>query len=372
MRHVRVGDALAEALEAYGLHVLHCTTLFDYPDYTGAYTRSGAAVEEYLAAYPGIRIVIDLQRDALDRPLADVATDMQLVRGPSEYRKPVNVGLMFFSDRPDAFFPYARIEVVDKPDPTGIGMTEKVFAGPLDRQLRDSLAYIRNYIVKEFVTKVPDSELAVRAFNWPFRAVEEALSNAVYHRSYQVREPITVTVTPDRMEILSLPGPDRSITDESLRRNVLVSRRYRNRRIGDFLKELDMVEGRNTGVPLMVSAMEANGSAAPVFETDGERSYFLAVLPVHPLFAAGAGNGPQAGGEGGGSARRSAGELRGPVLALLRERGEMSTSEIASALGYKKPTDALRAAIKGLMEAGEVRYLYPDKPRSRNQRIRLS
>ena len=62
---IRVGEALAEALEAYGLHVLHCTTLFDYPSYNGAYVRSGTAIEEYLAAYPGIRLVIDLHRDAL-------------------------------------------------------------------------------------------------------------------------------------------------------------------------------------------------------------------------------------------------------------------------------------------------------------------
>ncbi len=126
-------------------------------------------------------------------------------------------------------------------------MTEKTFKGPLDRQLRDALAYIRNYIIKEYVTKVPDSELAVRAFNWPYQAVEEALSNAVYHRSYQIHEPITVTITPEKLEILSLPGPDRSITDEHLENRVLISRRYRNRRIGDFLKELDIVEGRNTG-----------------------------------------------------------------------------------------------------------------------------
>lgn len=62
---VRVGEELAQALGAYGLNVLHCTTLFDYPSYNGSYVRSGEAVEEYLRAYPGIRIVIDLHRDAL-------------------------------------------------------------------------------------------------------------------------------------------------------------------------------------------------------------------------------------------------------------------------------------------------------------------
>lgn len=61
----RVGDELASALEAYGLHVLHDASLHDYPSYNGSYARSGETVEEYLAAYPGIRIVIDLHRDAL-------------------------------------------------------------------------------------------------------------------------------------------------------------------------------------------------------------------------------------------------------------------------------------------------------------------
>ena len=124
-----------------------------------------------------------LYQDSMNRPIVDVATDMKLVRGPSEYRKPLNVGLMFFNENPEDYFSCARIEVVDKPDPTGIGMTEKIFRGPLDKQLRDALAYIRNYIIKEYVTKVPNSELAIRAYNWPYQAVEEALSNAVYHKS---------------------------------------------------------------------------------------------------------------------------------------------------------------------------------------------
>ena len=62
---IRVGDALAAALEAHGLTVLHDREIYDYPSYTGSYGRSGAAVERYLAEYPTIRVVIDLHRDAL-------------------------------------------------------------------------------------------------------------------------------------------------------------------------------------------------------------------------------------------------------------------------------------------------------------------
>ena len=314
----------------------------------------------------------ELSETALDRSVEAVGTDMQIVRGPSEYRKPLNVGLMFFNEHPENYFSYAQIEVVDKPDPTGIGMTEKTFKGPLDKQLRDALAYIRNYIIKEYVTKVPDTELAIRAFNWPYQAVEEALSNAVYHKSYQIHEPITVTVTPEKLEILSLPGPDRSISDENLENRILVSKRYRNRRIGDFLKELDIVEGRNTGVPLIVSSMKNNGSGLPVFETDEERSFFMVTLPIHPLFV---NDKAHAENDDIGEKvviRRNRDDLREQIIGLLKEHGNMSASELASSLGYKKTNDTMRDVINELLSSKKVVYLYPDKPKSRNQKICLS
>jgi len=62
---IRVGDALAAKLEAAGLTVLHDREIYDYPSYTGSYNRSGAAVAQYLADYPSLRVVIDLHRDAL-------------------------------------------------------------------------------------------------------------------------------------------------------------------------------------------------------------------------------------------------------------------------------------------------------------------
>lgn len=325
-------------------------------------------LSEYLHAVDS-----ELYEGSLSRTVEDVARDMRLIGGPPEARKPVNVGLMFFNERPDQFFPYSQIEVVDKPDPTGIGMRERIFAGPLDRQLRDALSYIRNYVIAEYVTKVPDQAEAIRVYNWPYRAVEEALSNAVYHRSYQIHEPITVTITPEQMEILSLPGPDRSITDNDLEKRVLISSRYRNRRIGDFLKELKMVEGRNTGVPLIVNEMKNNGSGLPIFKTDEDRSYFRVILPVHPTFLKKNKNDEKApelkvkir------SKRRNREELKKLVLEALKQKGDLSMNELAVELGYKSLNDTLRAVVKEMLEAREVTYLYPDKPNSRNQKICL-
>jgi ATP-dependent DNA helicase RecG len=59
---------------------------------------------------------------------------------------------------------------------------------------------------------------------------------------------------------LSFPGPDRSIRLEDFPAGRAVSRRYRNRRIGEFLKELDLTEGRSTGIPKILKVVAANGS----------------------------------------------------------------------------------------------------------------
>jgi ATP-dependent DNA helicase RecG len=64
----------------------------------------------------------------------------------------------------------------------------------------------------------------------------------------------------------------------------IVSRDNRNRRIGDFLKELDLTEGRGTGFPTIYRVMEKNGSPEPIFETDESCTYFLSVLPANATF----------------------------------------------------------------------------------------
>ncbi len=93
-------------------------------------------------------------------------------------------------------------------------------------------------------------------------------------------EPIEVRVLPDEVIVQSFPGPDRSIPMEELKAGRPVGRRYRNRRIGEFLKELELSEGRNTGIPTIQKAMAANGSSLARFETDEERTYLLVRLPL--------------------------------------------------------------------------------------------
>ena len=63
---VKVGDEMAEVLGEAGVSVLHDRTLYDYPNYTGAYDRALAAIGKYLERYPSIRFVLDVHRDAIE------------------------------------------------------------------------------------------------------------------------------------------------------------------------------------------------------------------------------------------------------------------------------------------------------------------
>ncbi|RHQ62831.1 hypothetical protein DWY34_02270 [Blautia sp. AF25-12LB] len=137
------------------------------------------------------------------------------------------------------------------------------------------------------IVKRADKAETYGVYNYPYAALEEALANAVYHRAYDIREPIEVRVEKEMIEIVSFPGPDRSVTKEGLKRYKVLNRRYRNRRIGEILKELHLTEGRNTGFGKILRALEENGSPKPEFETDDDHSYFISRLFVHGAFESG-------------------------------------------------------------------------------------
>lgn len=252
-------------------------------------------------------------------------------------------GILMFSDHIHTYFRYARIEVVDLPDPTGQNMVEKTFTGPIQRQLRDALTYIKNYMLESKIVKFADRAESQTVFNYPYAAVEEILSNAVYHRSYKVNEPITVRKTPDALEITSYPGFDRSIKDSDIQSRNIRGRIYRNRRIGDFLKELHLIEGRNTGFPTTFRALADNGSPMPDFQIDENRNYLSVILHVHPAFQ------PQ-------ESRRDVGrrELEQRILDVLPERPVL-ISELARLLGYKGITKRLRITVDAMLSEGTLR-----------------
>ena len=104
----------------------------------------------------------------------------------------------------------------------------------------------------------------------------------LYHRDYREWEPVVITVEPQGITIQNVGGPDRSISAADISRcEILVSKRYRNRRLGEYLKELDLTEGRSTGIPTIQNVLENNGSPRATVVTDDERTFFRITIPCH-------------------------------------------------------------------------------------------
>jgi ATP-dependent DNA helicase RecG len=309
-----------------------------------------------------------LAADAPGLSVEALARQMNVAGGPTESPWPKNVGLLFFNEAPERFFPGVQIDVVWFPEGAGGDrFEEKIFKGPLARMTREALSYIQRNFLIETVLKHPDRAEATRVWNFPYAAIEEALVNAVYHRSYEEREFIEVRISNEELVILSFPGPDRSIRLEDLQAGRAVSRRYRNRRIGEFLKELDLTEGRSTGIPKILKVMAANGSPAPLFESDDDRLSFVIRLPVHPLARPVI---PEVTGEVAPEVTPEVTPEVGRVVVALQD--ELSRTGLQQAMGLKDEKHFRNAYLLPALDSGLVEMTRPETPRSSKQRYRLT
>ena len=84
-------------------------------------------------------------------------------------------------------------------------LLKKRLQGPIWKQVMDALDYIKNTVIEQKVEKIQGQAEAVRFYNYPYNALEEALVNAVFHKSYREAEPVEIRIYVDSIEILNYP-----------------------------------------------------------------------------------------------------------------------------------------------------------------------
>ena len=315
---------------------------------------------------------------------------MNLVEGSDEHILPKNVALMMFNAKPSTFFPDTAINIVEFPHGlAGSSFIEKNFDGPIQQQLMDALTYLKAQIIKSKTIKIKGEALSKTFFNYPFEALEEALANAVYHKNYELREPIEVRILPEAIEIISYGGPDPSIRKDDLNNGIIRARRYRNRRIGEYLKELNLTEGKGTGIPTIKRALLMNGSKPAVYDTDGdERRFFVIVIHIHEVFLLGDGNQDKQ--ESNQDKQKSnqgiiEEHLRKALLLVYKKDYKKqilkrmidiliycdiakTKVEILEHIGLTKQTKNFKEYIEPIVEMGFLKRTLPENPTSRNQK----
>lgn len=200
-----------------------------------------------------------------------------------------NVALMMFCEHPEKFFGYTYVQMTSFPkgsiENPSISEDFPNITGSVPQMIQATMERFRNLFIREKVIKVPNQMEALRIFNYPYQAIEEAVVNAFYHRDYMSYEPVTIEIEPDCINIMNFPGIDRSISEKTIAEGKrFVSRYYRNRRLGEFLKELDLSEGHSSGIPTIQEELEKNGSPRAEFFTDEDRRAMRIRIPIHPAF----------------------------------------------------------------------------------------
>ena len=192
-----------------------------------------------------------------------------------------------FTEHPEKLIPGAYIELIrfhTIDAEASDDFIEKTFTGPIWKQVMDALDYIKNTVIEQKVEKIQGQAEAVRYYNYPYNALEEVLVNAIFHKSYREPEPVEIRIYVDSIQVLNYPGLAKWINFERFEQGRVKGRKYRNRRIGELFKEIDLSEKKGTGIPKILRELRQNGSPAPEFDMDDDRTYLNTIIHIRDGF----------------------------------------------------------------------------------------
>ena len=123
---------------------------------------------------------------------------------------------------------------------------------------------------------------------------------------------------------------------DDLKAGRAIARRYRNRRIGEFLKEIDLSEKKSTGITKILRNLKFNGSPPQAFETNEVRDYLIVTIQKHKVFES-----------------NKQINWQDKILASIKENPSFTLQQMNDATGISMAT--LRRDIKTLKEDKRIK-----------------
>lgn len=194
---------------------------------------------------------------------------------------PTIAAILLFGKQPQKFVPHSSIDFLrfEGEDPSYPIVDRKEISGSLDQLIKIGVELVEQYMIKGYRFS-ERSPVRTDIYEYPLRAIREAIANAVVHRDYEFsRSQVSIKMFDDRVEILSPGGLFGIMTRENFGTGV---NDYRNPTLAVGLNFLGLVEKAGTGIFLIKRQMRENGSLEPAFEI-GDK-YLLAKLPAHPYY----------------------------------------------------------------------------------------
>ena len=271
-----------------------------------------------------------------------------------------NVGVLFFAKNVRRFLPQAYITclLASETDKSGIIFQEHI-EGDLVADIEGVLRFVDHntrtaYEIKSLIRKnIPE---------YPPDVLREAIINALMHRDWSIENAnVFVEIYADRIEISSPGSLPNILSLGDLGRRIV----RRNPLIADLFHRIGFVQNLGTGIQRMRNEMRTQGCAEPAFDANG---FFVVTLRPNPRVR-------DVGATDRTATKRHAGvdSRVAPVHRLLQVvSGEMTSRDLRQALGLKNDGHFRKTYLIPAHESGLLEMTIPDKPRSKNQRYRLS
>ncbi len=262
---------------------------------------------------------------------------------------------------------------VDKANGVMDALDDVEYSGSLVTLLQAGMDFVRRNSKKAW-RKTTDNRLEYPEY--PERAVEEGLVNALIHRSYlELGSEVHIDMYDDRLEIFSPGGlmDGGSIKDMDV---MNMASRRRNPVLADVFNRLKYMERRGSGFKKIISAYKEHEGYKegmdPAFSTPWDS--FVLTLPKFDVFGIEGvyvsdandieGNNEQGGQTGNFTETlqklyRNLTEIDRKIVELIVSDKFVTTTQMATLIGKSRQTVATR--IKELQERGVVKRNGPDK-----------
>lgn len=178
-------------------------------------------------------------------------------------KKPTNAGILFFGKSPLRFISHARLRLVRI---KGV----KIFGNILDRLDCDGTLWEMVDQVEDFFRKnirllgfrTDQSFHREDRFEYPIRALREAIINGLIHRDYSSSADVRVFIFDDRIEVVS-PGPfPEGVTPKKPKHKPV------NKILSDLMYDIGYIEKYGSGIYLENELCLKNKNPKPVYEID--------------------------------------------------------------------------------------------------------
>ncbi|MCX5667031.1 MAG: helix-turn-helix domain-containing protein [Candidatus Omnitrophica bacterium] len=175
--------------------------------------------------------------------------------------KPNNTAILLFGKDPQKFFVQAKIRAGRIKGTEGHDFLDmKVLEGTIPEIRENALRFIAEYIKKAVFF---DANQRYDKWEYPLRALEEALNNALAHRDYFSNADIQLAVYDDRIEIWNPGELSKQLTPEQLK--VKHKSIPRNPFLADRLYLIKYIERWGRGTNRIVDEMRQDNLPDPIF-----------------------------------------------------------------------------------------------------------